>query len=129
MTSHPKYMMCSLMKDRQWELQQRAAQLTQLDMAMKDQSSESDQRLIRLETSLKKSRLDTEQRQQQVRQLEEKAAELMAALKEKMTEVECCIFLRLIGCLQVLLLNMRKLHICAQCCRALKLSVEVFKIY
>jgi len=81
----------SLMKDRQWELQQRAAQLTQLDMAMKDQSSEWDQRLIRLETSLKKSRLETEQRQQQVRQLEEKVAQLMAALKEKTSKVEPCI--------------------------------------
>jgi len=80
------------MKDRQWELQQRAAQLTQLDMAMKDQSSEWDQRLIRLETSLKKSRLETQQRQQQVRQLEEKVAELMAALKEKTAEVETCVF-------------------------------------
>jgi len=79
------------MKERQWELQQRAAQLTQLDMAMKDQSSDWDQRLIRLETSLKKSRLETEQRLHQVRQLEEQVAELMAALKEKTTKVEFCV--------------------------------------
>ena len=78
----------ALLKERQWELQQRAAQLTQLDMVMKDQSSEWDQRLIRLETSLKKSRLETEQRLQQVRQLEEQNAELMTALKEKTTKVE-----------------------------------------
>ena len=55
---------------------------------MKDQQSDWDQRLIRLETSLKKSRLETEQRLQQVRQLEEQVVELMAALKEKTTKVE-----------------------------------------
>lgn len=77
-----------LSKERQWELQQRAAQLTQLDMAMKDQSSDWDQRLIRLDTSLKKSRLEAEQRLQQVRQLEEQVAELMVALKEKTTKVD-----------------------------------------
>jgi len=77
-----------LLKERQWELQQRAAQLTQLDMAMKDQSSDWDQRLIRLDTSLKKSRLEAEQRLQQVRQLEEQVAELMVALKEKTTKVD-----------------------------------------
>jgi len=76
------------MKERQWELQQRAAQLTQLDMAMKDQSSDWDQRLIRLETSLKKSRLETEQRLQQVRQLEAQVSELMAALKDKTMKVK-----------------------------------------
>ena len=78
----------TLTKERQWELRQRAAQLTQLDMAMKDKSSDWDQRIIRLETSLKKSRLETEQRLQQVRQLEEQVAELMVALKEKTTKVE-----------------------------------------
>jgi len=81
------FVMCDN-KERQWELQQRAAQLTQLDMAMKDQSSDWDQRLIRLDTSLKKSRLEAEQRLQQVRQLEEQVAELMAALKEKTAKVD-----------------------------------------
>jgi len=55
---------------------------------MKDRSSDWDQRLIRLETSLKKSRLETEQRHQQVRQLEEQVDELMAALKEKTAKVD-----------------------------------------
>jgi len=82
-----------LLKERQWELQQRAAQLTQLDMAMKDQSSDWDQRLIRLDTSLKKSRLDAEQRLQQVRQLEERVAELMAALREKTAKVNLCLMI------------------------------------
>ena len=57
-------------------------------MAMKDQSSDWDQRLIRLETLLKKSRLEAEQRLQQVRQSEEQVTELMAALKEKTTKVD-----------------------------------------
>ena len=78
----------SVIKERQWALQQRAAQLTQLDMAMKDQASDWDQRIIRLETSLKKSRLETEQRRQQVGQLEEQVTELMAALNDKTTKVE-----------------------------------------
>jgi len=85
--------MTFVLKERQWALQQRAAQLTQLDMAMKDQSSDWDQRIIRLETSLKKSRLETEQRLQQVRQLEEQDAELMAALKDKTAKVGSFIML------------------------------------
>jgi len=102
----------ALTKDRQWELQQRAAQLTQLDMTMKDQSSDWDQRLIRLETSLKKSRLETEQRLQQVRQLEEQVAELMAALKEKTAKVHCCTCVHFVV-LRVLFVILNKLCICA----------------
>jgi len=75
-------------------------------MAMKDRSSDWDQRIIRLETSLKKSRLETEQRLQQVRQLEEQVAELMAALKEKTTKVESHIYVvavQLSSCEKVLI--------------------------
>ena len=39
-------------QERQWELQQRAAQLTQLDMAMNERSSNWDERLVKLETAL-----------------------------------------------------------------------------
>lgn len=74
-------------KERQWELQQRAAQLTQLDMSMKDRSADWDQRLSRLETALKNSRFESEQRSHQVKQLEEQVSCMMNALKEKSCQV------------------------------------------
>ena len=76
------------MQERQWELQQRAAQLTQLDMGMKERSSDWDQRLSRLEAALRNSRFETEQRSQQVKQLEEQLGCLMKAIKDKSSQVD-----------------------------------------
>jgi uncharacterized protein (DUF3084 family) len=75
------------LKERQWELQQRAAQLTQLDMSMKERSADWDQRLSRLEMALKNSRFETAQRSQQVQQLEQQVSCLMTALREKSSQV------------------------------------------
>ncbi|XP_068095887.1 coiled-coil domain-containing protein 18 isoform X2 [Hyperolius riggenbachi] len=71
------------LKDRNWELKQRAAQLTQLDMSIRQHKEELEQKVIHLETALKKYELENHEHNKQISSLDEKLQEMREKLREK----------------------------------------------
>ncbi|XP_073499310.1 coiled-coil domain-containing protein 18 isoform X2 [Phyllobates terribilis] len=75
------------LKDRNWELKQRAAQLTQLDISIREHKVELQQKISQLESSLKKSELETQDHIKQISTLDEKLQYALDQLHEKDFEV------------------------------------------
>ncbi|XP_073427536.1 coiled-coil domain-containing protein 18 [Dendrobates tinctorius] len=71
------------LKDRNWELKQRAAQLTQLDMSIREHKVELQQKISQLESSLKKSELETQDHIKQISALDEKLQDARDQLRDK----------------------------------------------
>ncbi|CAH1786187.1 unnamed protein product [Owenia fusiformis] len=75
------------LKDRQWELQQRAAQVTQLDMTIKEHRSDMEHQIVRLESALKKSNAELKQRSSQLADVDDKCQNFKNQLKDKTLEL------------------------------------------
>ncbi|XP_069497931.1 coiled-coil domain-containing protein 18 isoform X2 [Ambystoma mexicanum] len=75
------------LKERNWELKQRAAQLTQLDMNIQEHRGEMEQTIIRLEGALETSKLNIKDYINQITNLDEKLQQTTDHLREKDFEV------------------------------------------
>uniref|UniRef100_G3U7W6 Coiled-coil domain containing 18 n=1 Tax=Loxodonta africana TaxID=9785 RepID=G3U7W6_LOXAF len=71
------------LKERNWELKQRAAQVTHLDMTIREHRGEMEQKIIKLEGTLQKSELELKECNKQIESLNEKLQNAKEQLREK----------------------------------------------
>uniref|UniRef100_A0A8D0VTW1 Coiled-coil domain containing 18 n=1 Tax=Sus scrofa TaxID=9823 RepID=A0A8D0VTW1_PIG len=71
------------LKERNWELKQRAAQVTHLDMTIREHRGGMEQKIIKLEGTLEKSELELKESNKQIESLNEKLQNTKEQLREK----------------------------------------------